>query len=445
MNKILSIALCAMLSLTAWAGCDLDFNNDGRFNRDDSRDRLAVLAGAEMPHCDSIDFNGDGVFPDDADELAWETAVVTGVCPDGFTANRQAGPTVTVRPGDDLTKALMSLRWTGGTIAVSPGVHTTNIRWDDQNGTVIPNVSIVGIPDARGERPVFRLTTTDSALRITGNNTLVQGITIEAPKATKVIHVMGKINATIEDVVIRGGGIGVAIEGLGTGGGEVVINRSIIRDLNLVGPHNQGVYISDATGVVIRESVFYNIGDSQFDQGIYSVHGHGYRTFVNNWFNNPGFAGIQCRGGTRYLVMGNVFDRCGNAVGIGHPMGTAWVTSGIFSNNLVINPKWPFWGMALQNGDGVSVDGNILLANGQGYAFQIENPSKSITVTNTALRGWDRERNHRTPLTTAGITWGPQTGTPKGTPRVPWEALLSRPMGTWGLIYQTSTTISEAQ
>ena len=440
-------ALVASLVLTAGAlGCDLDFNNDGRFNVQDTIDREAVRAGADIPGCDTLDFNGDDVFPDDQDETAWYTAVATGVCPDGFTANRQTGPTITVTPESDLTKALMSLRWSGGTILVSPGVYTKNIRWDDQNATVIPNISIVGLPDSRGNRPVFTWASREPLLRINSSNVMVTGLTFVAPNAHKVIHVMGGVDdVVIEDVVVQGGGIGVSIEGQGSLAGDITINRCIIRDLYLSGSHNQGVYISNAGGVVIRDTVFYNIGEpTQFNQCIYSVHGPGYRTFVNNWFYNPGFAGIQTRGGERYLVVGNVFDRCGNAIGIGHPMGLPLYVSGTYEGNLIVNPKYPFWGIAIQNGSGVSVKDNILLAKGQGYAFQIENTSRSVIVTNTTVSNWDRLVNYSNGTTsaTAGITWEAPKVVSQDPPAIHWDVLTSRPLGVWGDIYETTGFIN---
>ncbi|HYF14285.1 MAG TPA: hypothetical protein VD971_04345 [Phycisphaerales bacterium] len=49
--------------------CDLDFNNDGLFpDNQDLQDYLDVFGGASCPGvCDSIDFNRDGLFPDNTD------------------------------------------------------------------------------------------------------------------------------------------------------------------------------------------------------------------------------------------------------------------------------------------------------------------------------------------------------------------------------------------
>jgi hypothetical protein len=66
-------------------GCDtIDFNGDGLFPDDaDLLDFLAVLAGGTCgtgPLCNDIDFNNDGLFPDDADLLAFLTALAGGPC-----------------------------------------------------------------------------------------------------------------------------------------------------------------------------------------------------------------------------------------------------------------------------------------------------------------------------------------------------------------------------
>lgn len=60
---------------------DLDFNNDGVFPDDrDLADLLGVLAGEECAACDSIDFNADGVFPDDRDITAFINVLAGGAC-----------------------------------------------------------------------------------------------------------------------------------------------------------------------------------------------------------------------------------------------------------------------------------------------------------------------------------------------------------------------------
>jgi hypothetical protein len=58
---------------------DLDFNNDGLFPDDtDLVVLLATLSGASCAGCDSIDINRDGLFPDDADLVAFLDALAGG-------------------------------------------------------------------------------------------------------------------------------------------------------------------------------------------------------------------------------------------------------------------------------------------------------------------------------------------------------------------------------
>ncbi|HYF15210.1 MAG TPA: PQQ-dependent sugar dehydrogenase [Phycisphaerales bacterium] len=62
---------------------DIDFNNDGLFpDNVDLEDYLAVFGGAACPAaaCDSIDFNGDGLFPDIDDIIDYFTVFGGGGC-----------------------------------------------------------------------------------------------------------------------------------------------------------------------------------------------------------------------------------------------------------------------------------------------------------------------------------------------------------------------------
>lgn len=60
---------------------DVDFNNDGVFPDDrDALDFFDVLAGGQCASCDSIDFNGDDVFPDDRDITAFFNVLAGGDC-----------------------------------------------------------------------------------------------------------------------------------------------------------------------------------------------------------------------------------------------------------------------------------------------------------------------------------------------------------------------------
>ncbi len=65
------------------AGCDdIDFNNNGVFPEDqDVVDFFNVLAGGECSACNDIDFNNNGVFPEDQDIVDYLNVLAGGDCP----------------------------------------------------------------------------------------------------------------------------------------------------------------------------------------------------------------------------------------------------------------------------------------------------------------------------------------------------------------------------
>jgi hypothetical protein len=70
-------------TLTANGTCDdVDFNNNGVFPEDqDVVDFFSVLAGASCGACNDIDFNNNLVFPEDADVTAFFNTLAGGGCP----------------------------------------------------------------------------------------------------------------------------------------------------------------------------------------------------------------------------------------------------------------------------------------------------------------------------------------------------------------------------
>jgi hypothetical protein len=72
-----------LLEFTVFFCNDIDFNNDGLFPDDfDLPDFLAVLSGGvcSTGHCDPIDFNNDGLFPADEDLLSFLSVLAGGPC-----------------------------------------------------------------------------------------------------------------------------------------------------------------------------------------------------------------------------------------------------------------------------------------------------------------------------------------------------------------------------
>ncbi|HLP83759.1 MAG TPA: M12 family metallopeptidase [Phycisphaerales bacterium] len=70
-------------TLTANGTCDdIDFNNNGVFPEDqDVIDFVSVLAGASCAACNDIDFNNNLVFPEDQDVIAFFNTLAGGACP----------------------------------------------------------------------------------------------------------------------------------------------------------------------------------------------------------------------------------------------------------------------------------------------------------------------------------------------------------------------------
>jgi hypothetical protein len=70
------------LTVTATLCDTIDFNQNGVFPEDqDVVDYLAVLAGGTCAECNDIDFNNNGVFPEDQDVLDFFNVLAGGACP----------------------------------------------------------------------------------------------------------------------------------------------------------------------------------------------------------------------------------------------------------------------------------------------------------------------------------------------------------------------------
>lgn len=80
--RFLACADVATFNATCAAGCDsIDFNNNGVFPEDqDLIDFLGVLAGASCPTCNDIDFNNNAVFPEDQDVIDYLHVLAGGSC-----------------------------------------------------------------------------------------------------------------------------------------------------------------------------------------------------------------------------------------------------------------------------------------------------------------------------------------------------------------------------
>jgi hypothetical protein len=77
-----SLARGVPVTIVCAAACDsIDFNNDGLFPDDtDLIEFLRVLAGGGCSDCSDLDFNNDGLFPDDSDLIDFLRVLAGGEC-----------------------------------------------------------------------------------------------------------------------------------------------------------------------------------------------------------------------------------------------------------------------------------------------------------------------------------------------------------------------------
>ena len=345
---------------------DVDFNNDGARTNQDIIDRDLVAAGAEIPGVDSLDFNGDGVTPDDRDTLQFYQVYAGGPGPDGWTpVFTDVDPVIPVGPTREhrtIRSAIMALpavfvdgvRYTPGTIVVDTDVEPQEVRGEYDSISVggLPGRPLV-IVGAPGDRP--KLTW---ARVMNADHVRLIGLDFNS-----YVSVLGSSsNVLIEDVRVVGtSSLGFRFDGLSSGVGLVTLRRSIAADSRNPEGHVQGAYITNVSDLVIDGCVFYNTGNRDtFCQGLYRVWG-GRTILTGNFFINAGFAGAQLRGGYVF-VEGNVSARNGNGFGFSHPMAVphgvpVW---GIVSHNWVDQCKYPEWGIALMSGAGLVIEYNTI-------------------------------------------------------------------------------------
>ena len=76
-------SITSVLGYNAGSACDsVDFNNNGVFPEDqDVVDFFDVLAGGACGACNDVDFNNNGVFPEDQDVVDFFNILAGGTCP----------------------------------------------------------------------------------------------------------------------------------------------------------------------------------------------------------------------------------------------------------------------------------------------------------------------------------------------------------------------------
>ncbi|GDX98832.1 hypothetical protein LBMAG48_12360 [Phycisphaerae bacterium] len=488
---LLAGTICSLLAFPVQASqpCDLDFNNDGVFPSDlDTTTFFQVFAGAMCPTCDDIDINNDGAYPETIDALIFLQRMATNSCdgespaikprdnssmqvvaqvaetepptwirwvaPWGDNANpgTQSQPFATVQGA-----LLRSNRSSFGTIYIMPGEYTMAIQWQYDSigfgGESADRPLVIGAAPGSTTRPILNVPNTVSAgLRLVNDTNFVQvrGLEFRAtPNHQAIIAAIGTAHGlVVDDCVLVGGANGVSLQGLdGQIVRDVLVKRTIIKDQRNPDSHSQGAYVSASENVVFEDCVFYNNGNRDtFCQGIYFVHGNYNRAARNCWFGDPGFAGIQARGGN-FEITGNVFERCGNAIGIGHPMSASagiW-TSGTFANNLIASPVYPGWGVAVQRMNCANVYNNIFFSNSsEGQAFVRQAGSICANIYSNEVRGWGLTfANNSGPLSSGESIQIPVSEwATDQRPDVGWDHLTTRRLGVWDATYETQNYIN---
>jgi|GEM_PF-7063355 hypothetical protein len=432
-----------------------DWDLDGRITTADLTAFDACLAGAPLPSpAHSIDINGNSVYPEDADRTTLLSVVTGGPDDTGFIPPLCPSCPVLLAPVPDpvppsftLDLAPLLARLPQEThlgVNGTPGIihlpwrstpYTVTAPILDMGGTPGRPLILAGLHGPDGERPRITLNgRSPVGIHLSGS---VSDIVIDSlhligtPSHSALIRAYGPAhNLLIQDCILEGGAIGLAVEGLTMpGAGTVRLHRTIILRQASSFQHNQGVYVSACQFFSATDCVLYDVGlPTTFNQGFYFVAGAGTRNLSTTFVHNPGFAGVQCRGGT-YTITSNIFSSCGNAIGIGHPMSYGTHTSGTFSHNLILFPKRPGWGIALQNSSATVSFNTLISTPGFGYALQIENPNPlPTTVSRTLISGFELPINWKSPasLSPALLIEEPirHDVTP---PTIPWPLLISRP------------------
>jgi len=480
------------IAMATGSPCDLDFDNDGVYPSDrDVTVFLEVFSGAACATCDDIDVNDNGAFPETEDVIAFMTRVYNGGCPDtpsdqpppddgSLTAvelsasaeaptwvrwvapwGNNSNPGTQSAPFATVQAALMrSNRNAHGIVYIMPGEYTMAIQWQYDNlqygGESEDRPLIIAAAPGSVTRPILNLPNTASAgIRLVNgtNHVVVRGLEFRGqPRHTSIIAAIGSAQGlVVDDCVLIGGTNGVSLQGLD---GQVVrdvhVKRTIIRDQRNPNTHSQGAYVSASDNVVFDDCVFYNTGNRDtFCQGIYFVHGNYTRKVFNSWFGEPGFAGIQARGG-QFEITGNVFERCGNGIGVGHPMAASagiW-TSGTFANNLIASPVYPGWGIAVQRMNCSNIYDNIFFSNSSdGQAIVRQTASPCANIFNNKVRGWGQTFANLGGTIASGehIQVPPVQSATDLRPAIDWNYLTSRPLGVWNLKYDTQAYINSCR
>lgn len=334
---------------------DVDFNNDGKRDGRDVSDFLAAVGGTQVPGADSLDVNGDGVFPDDADTAAFFNAFAASTGPDTLLAMPTDFGRVVYVPGEgqepnplyrNATTIGEAMRMLGregwktcGTIMLGPGDHRDYIGggWThdkcDYGGKPDNPLIICTDPASRRRARLILPSNVGRGVRIGDDcsNITIRGIQFVCTNGQSAVHIAGTArDIAIVDCIIDGGGTGIAVEGSNVGGVDKRPTRITLAYnmiLRVSAPqHTQGIYASNYSDLRIWSNLLWECGKlgNPFDQGIYLVHNaKACASVLGNLIGRPGSAVMQFRGGQRSEFAYNVGFWFNTGGGFGHPMGYA--------------------------------------------------------------------------------------------------------------------------
>lgn len=464
---MLTLVLAALLAVTPSTSPQYDWDLDNRITTADLTAYDNCLAGAPLPSpAHTIDINGNSVFPEDADRDTLISVLTGGPDDTGFIP--PLCPSCPILLADvpdpvppsftlDLAPLLARLpRESHLGVTGTPGIiqfpwratpYTISLPILDSGGTPGRPLILQGLHGPNDERPRLALSgRSPVGIHLSGNvsHLIIDSLhLIGTPSHSACIRAFGPVhNLLVQDCILEGSAIGLSIEGLAMpGAGTIRSHRNIYLGQASSLSHNQGNYVSACQFFSCTDSVFYKTGlPTTFNQANYFVAGSGVRILSTSFIYDPGFAGVQARGGT-YTITSNIFERCGNAIGIGHGMSNGLITTGDFSHNLILYPKLPGWGIAIQNSSATVQNNTLISTPNFGYAFQIDNPNPLPTlVSATSLSGFELITSYRqSPALSPGLLIEPPLPYAKQPPSIPWSLLISRPARHWSTPYSTST------
>lgn len=223
----------------------------------------------------------------------------------------------------------------------------------------------------------------------------------------------------VEDCRIAGYQGNIIFQGIEGTIQDLRIRRCVITDSHSASSHSQGIYISNADGVVIQENVIDHNGwkegvapATKFNHNIYLQANVSANTaVVGNILANASSHGAQMRGGG--FAEDNLVIGCPIGILFGssaHDYVSTWAT-GAVRENVVIDSRdidatqRLGWGITVENAKGAPIERNLVAhqrAANAPVAFSFNHKYGDLTLTNNVVYDWMVEGRGG-----VGLRWGP--------------------------------------